>query len=143
MTRPAGAALAVSLVLLSACGSDPDSNSEVSTVPAASNEVIVSVSGPVTLAVGQDLLVTLDSNPTTGYDWEVDAAPDAAVLTMGERVYVPTPVDPGISGSGGATTTRFTAVAAGTTSIVLRYKRSWEDDTAGDELVTVDVTVTD
>lgn len=107
-----------------------------------SNEVTVSVAGPVTLVVGQDLLVTLDSNPTTGYDWLVDTAPDAAVLTLSERLYVPTPVDPGIAGSGGATTTRFTAVAAGTTSIVLRYKRSWEDDTPGDELVTVDVTVT-
>ena len=139
MRRFVGTVLAASLVLLSACGSDAESNSEVTTV---SNEVTVSVSGPVTLAVGQDLLVTLDSNPTTGYDWQVDTAPDAAVLTVGERVYVPTPVDPGISGSGGATTTRFTAIAAGTTSIVLRYKRSWEDDTPSDELVTVEVTVT-
>lgn len=139
MRRFAGAAVAAGLVVLSACGSDGGSKSEVTTV---ANEVTVTVSGPVTIAVGQDLLVTLDSNPTTGYDWQVDTAPDKAVLTIAERVYVPTPVDPGIVGSGGATTTRFTAVAAGTATIVLRYKRSWEDNTPTDDLVTVDVTVT-
>ena len=140
MRRLAVAAVTATVLLLSsACGSDGGSKPEVTTV---ANEVTVTVSGPVTIAVGQDLLVTLDSNPTTGYDWQVDTAPDKAVLTIDERVYVPTPVDPDIVGSGGATTTRFTAVAAGTTSIVLRYKRSWEDNTPTDDLVTVDVTVT-
>jgi inhibitor of cysteine peptidase len=139
MNRFIGSVLAAGLLVLSACGSDAASSSKESTVP---NDVTVSGSGSVTLAVGQQLVVTLDSNPSTGYDWQVVGEPDAAVLSIGERVYVPTPVDPGVVGSGGVTASRFTAVAAGTTSIVLRYKRSWEDDTPADELVTVEVTVT-
>lgn len=132
----------VAAVALAGCGSDAADRSGGTTVE-SSAIVTVTGSGPVSLRVGQQLDVTLESNPTTGYDWLIDAAPDAAVIEQaGEPSYQPAPVASNVVGSGGTTTFRFDARAAGTTTVVLRYKRSWEDDTADDQLVTVDVTVT-
>jgi inhibitor of cysteine peptidase len=45
-------------------------------------------------------------------------------------------------GSGGSETVRFTATAAGTTKLVLDYRRPWETDVPPVETVTIDVTVT-
>jgi len=78
----------------------------------------------VTLKSGQTLVVALEANPTTGYDWLLEIEPDEDVLSVvgkefegpgGERV-----------GAGGVTIWRFRAVAAGETSFQLGYARAWE-----------------
>lgn len=78
----------------------------------------------ITLKPGQTLVVALEANPTTGYDWLLDSEPDAAVLSVvgqefeapsGERVGAP-----------GVTIWRFRAVSAGETSFQLGYARAWE-----------------
>jgi inhibitor of cysteine peptidase len=141
--RRAALALGVAaiLVALAACGSDAEtSNTGGTTV--SDEAVVVTRSGTVTLQVGQELVVTLESNPTTGYEWLVDTAPDSAVLqSNGAPSYEPTPVASDVVGSGGTTSLRFTATGAGTTQVVLRYKQSFEENSPDDQLVTVDVTV--
>lgn len=133
-----GAVVVAALVV--ACGSDSATDSTGgATVP---KQISVDGSGPVALRLGQELVVTLESNPSTGYDWLIDTAPDTAVAeSVGEPSYQATPVASNIVGSGGATSLRFSATGAGTTRVVLRYKRPWEDDTADDLLVTLDLTV--
>lgn len=77
----------------------------------------------VQLLPGQALLLTLPSNPTTGYGWEL-AAPDPAVL----RPDGTPELLPGGGGVGAAGTTlfRFQAVGAGSTSLRLVYRRGFE-----------------
>ena len=135
------AVLAVVAVMLGACGSKDDDATPAGT--GASGEVVVTSSGPVSLQVGQTLVVTLASNPSTGYSWAISTVPDAAVITQdGEITYAASNPDVVMPGSGGTETARFTAVAAGTTTVVLDYRRPWETDVPPVETVTLVVTVT-
>lgn len=90
---------------------------------------------------GQTLVVTLDSNPTTGYKWAV-ADVDKKVLTqVGDSVYEASNANPKIVGAGGTETFRFQAADAGTTTLALFYRRSWETGVAPIKVFTVKVTV--
>lgn len=125
--------------VLGACGSKDEGPSG----SAPTGDVTVTASGPAALKVGQTLVVTLASNPSTGYSWTISGAPDGAVLTQdGDITYTPSNPDVVMPGSGGSETVRFTATAAGTTTIVLDYRRPWETDVPPVETVTIDVTVT-
>ncbi len=135
------AVLAIVVTMLGACGSKGDDTS--STEQPAAGEVTATASGPVALQVGQVLVVTLPSNPSTGYSWTISTAPDGAVLTQnGELTYAATNPDVVMPGSGGTETVRFTATTAGTTMIVLDYRRPWETDVPPVDTVTIDITVT-
>jgi inhibitor of cysteine peptidase len=135
------AVLAIVATMLGACGSKGDDTS--STEQPAAGEVTATASGPVALQVGQVLVVTLPSNPSTGYSWTISTAPDGAVLTQnGELTYAAMNPDVVMPGSGGTETVRFTATAAGTTTIVLDYRRPWETDVPPVDTVTIDITVT-
>ncbi len=77
----------------------------------------------VTLAVGDTLEVTLPSNPSTGYTWQVAGEP-RCVVPRGEARY--TALDE-LVGSGGVLTWDLEAVEAGTEDLSLVYQRPWED----------------
>jgi inhibitor of cysteine peptidase len=80
----------------------------------------------VSLIVGEVLSVTLDSNPTTGYKWEMTEAPDASVLSFsGTRFEAPKSAP---AGAGGKEVWEFKAERAGKTSFTLEYRRSWESN---------------
>ncbi len=82
--------------------------------------------GQVTLKQGQTLAISLESNPTTGYSWQV-LEMDAAVLQQsGETEYKQSPGSEGLVGAGGVETLRFEALAAGQTTLTLGYMRAWE-----------------
>jgi inhibitor of cysteine peptidase len=134
------AVVVMMVAVLGACGSKDEGAGD--TVPAA-GDVTVTASGSAALKVGQTLVITLASNPSTGYSWTVSGAPDSGVLTQdGDITYTPSNPDVVMPGSGGSETVRFTATAAGTTTIVLDYRRPWETDVPPVETVTIDVTVT-
>jgi len=58
--------------------------------------------GQVEVAVGQTLILTLESNPTTGYRWEVVEAQDAVLRQTGEAEFaVASELDPPPSALGG------------------------------------------
>jgi inhibitor of cysteine peptidase len=129
----------VAAATLGACGSKDDGAGD----NMAAGDVTVTASGPVSVKVGQTLVVTLASNPSTGYSWAISTAPDAAVLAQdGDLTYTPSNPDVVMPGSGGTESVRFTAKAAGTTTLVLDYRRPWETDVPPVETVTIDVTVT-
>ncbi len=92
----------------------------------------------VEMNVGDMLQVTLEGNPTTGYDWEM-ASGDAAVLEqLGASTYK---ADSDLMGAGGQVTLRFKAVAAGQTTLQLVYHRPWETDEPPAETFEVTVIV--
>jgi inhibitor of cysteine peptidase len=86
----------------------------------------------VTLGRGQQLHVTLPSNATTGYKWVLESDPDPEILfTVGDSYRAPQDAAPG---QGGMETWTFSGVAAGQTSVVLRYiKPSAPNDAPGEE----------
>jgi inhibitor of cysteine peptidase len=78
----------------------------------------------VVLRVGQTMVLTLKSNPTTGYAWEI-AEIDGAIL---KETYHEYKADwPVLLGSGGKDIWHFQAEAEGKTALTLNYRRSWEE----------------
>ncbi|MDR3686606.1 MAG: protease inhibitor I42 family protein [Coriobacteriia bacterium] len=100
--------------VLSACA--PGSNSPV--------DLTAKDSGSrQTLAVGQQLRVTLDANPTTGYQWSVDGSLPAQLKQVGDAVYS---TQSTAIGAGGSEVWTFVGAASGTGTMKLKYWRSFE-----------------
>ncbi|MHC4353122.1 MAG: protease inhibitor I42 family protein, partial [Planctomycetota bacterium] len=79
------------------------------------------------LKLGQILVVTLESNPTTGYRWEQVDDPDSILEQMGEADYIPSHTgDPPLIGAGGWEVFRFKAISAGQMTLNLVYHRPWD-----------------
>lgn len=82
---------------------------------------------PIETRVGEPFSITLTTNPSTGYSWEIDAPIDR--LEILEREYVHSSH---LIGAGGQETIRFRARSVGEATIVCRYRRPWEQ-AAGEE----------
>eukprot|EP01105_Mastigella_eilhardi_P004616 TRINITY_DN1615_c0_g1_i2.p1 TRINITY_DN1615_c0_g1~~TRINITY_DN1615_c0_g1_i2.p1 ORF type:complete len:114 (+),score=24.45 TRINITY_DN1615_c0_g1_i2:3-344(+) len=76
-----------------------------------------------TVKVGDTVEFRLDSNPTTGFDWHVIEA-GAPTLEFVSREM--TGVPRGLCGAGGTRKIVLKAIAAGSVTVELHYKRSWE-----------------
>ncbi len=76
---------------------------------------------------GDTIAVHLDSNPTTGYRWELTRLAGASVVQVGLPDYQPE-TSAGVPrvGAPGHTTFRFRAMQPGTSSIDLAYRRPFE-----------------
>jgi inhibitor of cysteine peptidase len=79
---------------------------------------------------GQVLVVTLESNPTTGYRWEVASASEGILKQRGESEYVQGNPDNNLLGYGGAETFRFDVVGTGEATLKLIYHRTFEQGVA-------------
>ena len=77
----------------------------------------------IELSVGDRLEVTLSSNPTTGFQWEVSHGDATVLRPVGEPKSAPAGE---AVGSPGSTTLLFEAVASGETQLVLIYHRPFE-----------------
>jgi inhibitor of cysteine peptidase len=95
----------------------------------------------VQLKVGETLLVTLDSNPTTGYSWELSQSDESVLEQKGEAEYKQAPGSQGLIGAGGKETFRFEAVGAGQTTLELIYHRPWEQGVPPVKTYSLEVTV--
>ena len=74
--------------------------------------------------VGQKFIIVLDSNPTTGYDWEFSGLVPESPVMVQDDVFLPEA--PGRMGAGGKKLFWFSADKAGITTLNFEYKRSWE-----------------
>ena len=90
---------------------------------------------------GQTLVVTLDSNPTTGYSWAVADVEKSVLRQVGDSSYQSSNSNPGVVGAGGAETFRFETASAGTTTLKMIYHRPWETNVAPIKTFTVQVVV--
>lgn len=87
---------------------------------------------------GDNFIVRLDENPTTGFEWSIEVSDGLVVLS---DEYIP-PQDEGLVGAGNVHVWEIRAVETGTQQVNGIYKRPWENVT-GDELkyeLTVNVT---
>lgn len=95
--------------------------------------------GQVTLKQGQELVIALEANPTTGYQWELAECNQSILIQQGEPSYAASQsVRPG---SAGLESWCFTARAKVETELRLVYQRSWEEDTEPAQTFTVKVVV--
>ncbi len=98
--------------------------------------------GQVELEPGQILIVTLESNPTTGYRWEQVKDQESILEQIGEAEFKPSETDdPPPVGAGGWEILRFKAVSAGQMTLELVYHRSWEEDVEPLETFSIQVLV--
>ncbi len=92
----------------------------------------------VNVKVGDQIVVTLDGNPSTGYTWEAQGLDTTIFEQVGAATFVSS--NPGQVGAGGSLTLTFKAMKTGTAALNLVYHRPWE--TGVDPLDTFAVTVT-
>ncbi|WP_260956433.1 protease inhibitor I42 family protein [Pseudomonas citri] len=104
----------LSLALLTACATQPKHNVTVEELDQC----------PVRLDNGQNLTLSLPSNPTTGYRWAIQDSAGGVLKSLGPEVYR-NPEDAGIVGAAGVSTWRFQAFAAGTGRLRLTYQQPW------------------
>jgi len=97
--------------------------------------------GQVVLEQGQILVVTLESNPSTGYRWEVVEDPNSILEQVGEVEFVPSEQDEEIVGAGGWEIFRFKGVSTGQEILKLVYHRSWETDVEPVNTFSIEVVV--
>ncbi|WP_416974233.1 protease inhibitor I42 family protein [Streptomyces sp. 4F14] len=74
---------------------------------------------------GDDLVVELPENPTTGFRWEVRGI-EGLELTGDDYTPAPAPAPTGLVGAGGTRVLRLRAREAGEGRLELVYRRSWE-----------------
>ena len=132
------ASIAVTLLALSAGGIDPaaaEGETEQIDLDASHNGQEIEV------AVGDLLVITLESNPTTGFGWQLSEPIDEDLLALIESRYEPSEnVEQGMVGAGGTEVWTFKALTTGVTRISMEYSRPWE---GGEKAVqTFEVTVT-
>ena len=97
---------------------------------------------PVEAEVGEGFEIKLDSNATTGYEWQLAGRPDEEVVRFEESIYELDPGSEDTEGGGGEQTLRFTAVGEGETTIRLEYVFTGGEDREPASLTASDVTVT-
>ena len=77
-------------------------------------------------AVGEELTVTLGSNPTTGFRWsEFAEISDETIVQQTSHIYIAAEEENIVGGAGKEVWT-FEALKKGTTTIFMEYGRLWE-----------------
>ena len=108
--------LAAVLVPTAGCGSK---QIEVTSVDNGKN---------IKVKVGEQIVVVLEGNPSTGYIWEAKDLDASMIQQVGETEFKSSNSNPGFAGAGGTLTLKFRALKVGTTSLTLVYHRPWETD---------------
>ena len=106
--------LLASVVFLAACAAPtpvpPTADPASSSMPA-----ITDPSQPIVVNAGDTFMIVVESNPSTGYHWELVG--DLTGVEFISREY--TPSEPVLPGSGGVDVWAFKAISAGETQITL------------------------
>ena len=108
-------ALTIPLGVLAGCQSTPES---ITISEQNAGETIV-------LKTGDTLVVSLDGNTTTGFNWAVEPQDPVLLQQVGETEFRP---ESDLTGAPGRVMLRFEAVTPGQTLLRLDYSRSWETD---------------
>lgn len=106
------------LALLAGCagGHGPD--------PSVAFELSKQSQCPAVLAQGQLVILTLPSNPTTGYRWLVQNPAPSVLRSLGPEVYT-NAEDAGIVGAAGQSLWRYRAQGPGEGHLILVLQQPW------------------
>ena len=78
--------------------------------------------------VGKTFIVTLESNPTTGYQWQLNKSFDKKYVELIKSEFKRSKTD--LVGAPGTEIWTFKALKSGTIKLSFKYARSWEKDVA-------------
>jgi inhibitor of cysteine peptidase len=121
--------LLVSLLLVGAlvagCGGDSDSSGQLD-LTAADN------GGDLSATTGEQVVLTLESNRSTGYSWSLVTEPDPNVLAFVSSNYIQ-PSDADRVGAAGTEVWTWNAVGEGSATLHLQYVRPSDPTDVGEE----------
>lgn len=118
--------LILTAIAVAACGDE----TEPASGPPQVAEVTAQDAGTtVELVTDDEVVITLESNVTTGFAWTLARAPDDEVLELVDSTYVEPETE--LVGAGGEEVWTFRAIGAGATDLELSYERS-SGETAGE-----------
>ena len=106
--------LLASVVFLAACAA-PTPVPATADPASSSMPAITDPSQPIVVNAGEPFMIVVESNPSTGYHWELVG--DLTGVEFVSREY--TPSEPVLTGSGGVDVWAFKAVSTGETQITL------------------------
>jgi predicted secreted protein len=101
-----------------------------------------SITQTTEMSVGDQVTVTLCSNPTTGFSWQEPEISDAAAVHLANKSFgAPVAGESPAIGAAGTDYITLKATARGTSTVVLRYSQPWAGGTSGAWTYTLTVTV--
>lgn len=101
-----------------------------------------SITQTTELSVGDQVKVTLCSNPTTGFSWQEPEVSDAATVSLADKSFgAPVSGAAQVVGAAGTDHITLKATAKGTSTIVLRYSQPWAGGISSEWTYTLTVTV--
>lgn len=106
---------------------------KVITIDASSN------SSTIKARPSQQIVINLESNPSTGFSWQLADSYDQAVVTKESNTF--TKNSSGAIGAPGTEVWTFKAVGKGATTLKFSYLRSWETNTAPVQIKQFNITV--
>ena len=80
----------------------------------------------INTTVGDEIIITLAGNASTGYSWQFTSSNGTLFKTLGEA-YTPNKHPTGLIGVSGKFTYKIKTLKKGTFSIIARYYRPWEN----------------
>lgn len=92
----------------------------------------------VHLTVGDTVVVTLDANPTTGFNWEIEALNPLMMEQIGAAQFHS---NSQMIGAAGKTIFTFKASSPGTCDLSLVYRRPWERNATPAGLFKISLTI--
>lgn len=98
----------------------------------------------ISVSAGSQFTVTLESNPTTGFRWELAGITDKTVLEVVDSKYEPgekAGQKPPVAGAGGTEVWTFKALKAGTAKLSMEYSRPWQGGEKGVQTFNLTVVV--
>jgi inhibitor of cysteine peptidase len=126
----AGTLTALTALAIAGCSHDAEAARSVRLTAEDSGRIIEST-------VSDRIVITLESNITTGFSWVMTAEPDAEVLELVDSEYRAPETE--LVGAGGHEIWTFRATGPGSTAVELRYERP-SGETVGEPFgITVDV----
>lgn len=110
------------VLLLSSCGTDTGKNTMSSFTLTEDDQ-----GKTITVHPGDQVVINLAENPTTGFQWAYDPV-DNALLALDSSASGYTPSPGGAIGGGGKHVWTFDAKGPGTVHLQFKLWRSWEGD---------------
>jgi predicted secreted protein len=91
----------------------------------------------IVLGIGQDLMVKLESNRSTGYSWSLTESENPILTSLGKPTYKISSALPGV---GGFETWKLRATKVGRETLKFEYRRPWEKNVSPAKTVLFNVT---
>lgn len=117
---------AVSIILFLVAGCMTSNSANINTSHETSQ--YADPAKPIIVSPDKRFAIVIDSNPTTGYSWQLAKPINEKIIKFSGSEYIPANTKRGIVGAGGKEVWTFVAVAAGETAISLKYVRPWEKE---------------